>query len=177
MISCTVGDYLGIFSIDPWTIVVSACNLLIIYLILRKFFYNPVMKIMKEREEQITDQYKAADEAKKEAESSKAIYSERMRHAEEEAGEIIKNAHTEAEKISSEMVNEASMKADAIREKAALDIEREKEKAQKELKKEIAEISVDIASKVVGREVKKEDHARYISDFVNNAQANGEGDE
>jgi hypothetical protein len=76
---CALSNFLGLISIDPWTIIVSACNLLIIYLIIKKVFYAPVMKIMKEREDQIKEQYSMADKAKKEAEESKAIYTERER--------------------------------------------------------------------------------------------------
>ncbi len=176
MVRCALSNYLGLISIDPWTIIVSACNLLIIYLIIRKFFYDPVMKIIKEREESIKEQYEKADEAKKEADESKAIYSERMKHAEEEADGIIRRAHDDAKKISEEIVSEASIKADAIREKAEADIKREKLKAEAELKKEIAEISVDIAKKVVGREVDKNDHERYIKEFINSV-SDGEGEE
>ena len=57
--------------LDPFAIIVSACNLLIIFLIIKKFLYKPVMKIMKEREDQIQSQYDDADKAKKEAEESK----------------------------------------------------------------------------------------------------------
>ena len=162
-----LSNFLGLISIDPWTIIVSACNLLIIYLIIKKFFYAPVMKIIKEREEQIKEQYSEADKAKKEAEESKAVYSERVKHAEEDADKIIKNAHDEAKKISNEIVSEADKKALAIKEKANEDIRREKAKAEAELKKEIADISVDIANKVVGREVNKSDHERFIDDFIN----------
>ena len=167
MVRCALSNYLGLISIDLWTIVVSACNLLIIYLIIRKFFYNPVMKIIKEREDSIKEEYAKAEVAKKEADESKAIYSERIRYAEDEADGIIKKAHDDAKKISEEIVSEASTKADAIREKAEEDIKREKLKAESELKKEIAEISVDIARKVVGREVDKNDHERFIDDFIN----------
>ncbi len=176
MVRCALSNYLGLISIDPWTIIVSACNLLIIYLIIRKFFYNPVMKIIKEREDSIKEEYAKAEVAKKEADESKAIYSERIRYAEDEADGIIKKAHNDAKKISEEIVSEASTKADAIREKAEEDIKREKLKAESELKKEIAEISVDIARKVVGREVDKNDHERYIKEFMNGVSAKDEGE-
>ena len=174
---CALSGFVGLISIDPWTIIVSACNLLIIYLIIKKVFYVPVMKIMKEREEQIKEEYSKADIARKEADESKAVYSERMRRAEEEADGIIKNAHEEAKKLSGEIVSDASRQADAIRKKAEADIIREKAKAEAELRKEIAEISVDIAEKVVGREVGKEDHERYINEFINDISASGEAGE
>ncbi len=170
--SCALSNTLGLISIDPWTIIVSACNLLIIYLIIKKVFYAPVVKIMKEREEQIKEQYSLADKAKKEADESKAFYSERVKHAEEEADGIIKKAHEDAKKLSDEIINDADKKAEAIKEKAHSDIQKEKEKAHTELKKEIADISVDIAGKVVGREVDKKDHERFINDFINGINAN-----
>lgn len=167
-----LSNFLGLISIDPWTIFVSACNLLIIYLIIKKVFYKPVMKIMKEREDQIKEQYSMADKAKKEADESKAIYSERVKHAEEEADEIVKKAHEEARRLSGEIVSDADKKAAAIKAKAQSDIERERAKAHSELKKEIADISVDIAEKVVGRELDKKDHERFIDEFIKEMNSN-----
>lgn len=172
---CALSNTLELISIDPWAIFVSACNLLIIYFIIRKFFYAPVTKIIKEREEQIKSQYSMADEARKEADESKAIYTERVRHAEEEADEIIKKAHEDAKRLSGEIVSEADKQAEAIRQKADSDIKRQKEKAEADLKKEIAEISVDIAGKVVGREIEKKDHERFINEFLDDISANDEG--
>ncbi len=174
---CALSNFLGLISIDPWTIIVSACNLLIIYFIIKKFFYVPVMNIIKEREEQIKEQYSLADKAKKEADESKNAYSSRMKHANEEADEIIKKAHEDAKRISGEIISEADKKAEAIKEKAELDIRREKAKAEAELKKEIADISVDIAGKVVGREVDKKDHERFIHEFINGINENGKAGE
>lgn len=161
--------------LDPFAIIVSACNLLIIFLIIKKFLYKPVMKIMKEREDQIQSQYDDADKARKEAEESRAIYSERVRHAEEEAEQIIQKANEDAKKLSGEIVSEAGQQAEAIRKKAQSDIEREKEKARAELKKEIADISVDIAGKVVGREIDANDHKRFIDEFVEDVSGEGDG--
>lgn len=175
---CALSNFLGLISIDPWTIIVSACNLLIIFFIIKKFLYVPVMKILKEREDLIKEQYSLAEKAKMEADESKAVYSERVKYAQEEADEIIKNAHVEAKRISNEIVSDADKKAQAIKEKAQSDIERNKAKAEAELKKEIADISVDIAGKVVGREVDKKDHARFIDEFINSIDTNnGTGEE
>jgi F-type H+-transporting ATPase subunit b len=135
------------------------------------------MKIMKEREDQIKEQYSMADKAKKEAEESKAIYTERVKYAEEEADLIIKKAHEDAKRLSDEIVTDADKKAAAIKEKAHSDIQKEKEKAHAELKKEIADISVDIAGKVVGREVDKADHERFIDEFVSGIDANNQSGE
>ncbi len=170
-----LSNSLELISIDPWTIVASACNLLIVFLILKKFLYAPVMKVIKEREDQIKSQYDMADEAQKAADESKAVYSERLRHAEEEADSIIKKAHEDAKRLSGEIISDADKQAYAIRQKADADIKREKEKAEAELKKEIAEISVDIAGKVVGREIEKKDHERFIDEFLKDISEDGEG--
>ena len=77
---------LDIISINIWHIVISLCNLLILYLVLKKFLYQPVKKVLESRQAAIDSRYRDADDAKSEALRSKAQWEERMAAADEEAG-------------------------------------------------------------------------------------------
>ena len=67
---------------------------------------------------------------------------------------------------SDEILRESSQQASAMVKKAERVIEQERIKAHKELKDEVADLSVMIASKIVERDVKPEDHERFIEDFI-----------
>ena len=69
---------LDIISINIWHIVISLCNLLILFLMLKKFLYQPVKKVLADRQAAIDSRYDEADKAKSEALQSKAEWEERM---------------------------------------------------------------------------------------------------
>ncbi|MFR2288894.1 MAG: F0F1 ATP synthase subunit B [Butyricicoccus sp.] len=95
-----------------------------------------------------------------------AAATERLSKAKEEAAEIVGSATRRAAERSDEILRESSQQASAMVKKAERVIEQERIKAHKELKDEVADLSVMIASKIVERDVKPEDHERFIEDFI-----------
>lgn len=159
-------EYLELISLNIWHIIATIANLLILTLILRKFLFKPVQKILAERRSQVDTMYSDAEEAKAQAESDKEKYTEKLRGAQDEADSIIKTATARADKLGDEIITDAKQKAADTVKKAEADIEREKKKAMNELKNEISEISVQIAENVVSREIKDEDHKELIDSFI-----------
>lgn len=159
-------EYLELISLNIWHIIATIANLLILMLIIKKFLFKPVQKILAERRGQVEELYSNAEEAKAQAESDRALYSEKLKGAQDEADSIIKTATARADKLGGEIIDEAKQKAADTVKKAEADIEREKKKAMNELKNEISEISVQIAENVVSREIKDEDHRELIDSFI-----------
>ena len=159
---------LEIISIDPWHIIATIANLLILTLIIKKFLFKPVQKILAERKNQVDDIYKTAEEAAAKAESDKRLYSEKLDGAREEADSIVRSATQRADRLSEEIVADARQKAADTMKKAEEDIALEKKKAMNELKNEISEISVKIAENVVSREISEDDHREMIDSFIEN---------
>lgn len=96
----------------------------------------------------------------------KAEYEENMQNAKNKASEILTTAQKTAAIQSEEMLREASRQAAALKEKAEADIVQEKRKAVNELKDEIGGMAMEIAGKVIEREVNEKDHAKLIDDFI-----------
>ena len=161
-------ESLELISLNVWHIIASIANLLILTLILKKFLYKPVQKVLAERKEQVDDIYKTAEDAAKKAEEDKKLYSEKLDTARNEAESIVKAATQRADRLSGEIIEEANRKAADTIKKAENDIAQEKKKAMNELKDEISEISVQIAENVVGREINGEDHKEMIDSFIDN---------
>ena len=132
--------YEAFVSIGWWEILVTMCNTLITFLIIKKFLYKPVRKMLAARSEEVQSMYATA--------------------------EIVGSATRRAAERSDEILRESSQQASAMVKKAERVIEQERIKAHKELKDEVADLSVMIASKIVERDVKPEDHERFIEDFI-----------
>ncbi|MBS6777757.1 MAG: F0F1 ATP synthase subunit B [Butyricicoccus pullicaecorum] len=161
--------YEAFVSIGWWEILVTMCNTLITFLIIKKFLYKPVRKMLAARSEEVQSMYATAEKAQSEAEQMRSEYTERLSKAKEEAAEIVGSATrraAEAAERSDEILRESSQQASAMVKKAERVIEQERIKAHKELKDEVADLSVMIASKIVERDVKPEDHERFIEDFI-----------
>ena len=158
--------YDAFVSINLWQIVVTICNTLITFLIIKKFLYKPVRKMLAARADEVQSMYSNAEEAQTEAEHLRSEYNERLSKAKEEAAEIVGAATRRAAERSDEILRESSQQASAMVKKAERVIEQERIKAQKELKDEVADLSVMIASKIVERDVKPEDHERFIEEFI-----------
>ncbi|MFQ6841235.1 F0F1 ATP synthase subunit B [Agathobaculum sp.] len=152
--------------INWWNIVVTICNTLITFLIIKKFLFKPVKKMLAAREEEVQAIYSNAEKAQTEAEQMRSEYTERLSRAKAEAAEIVGSATRRATVRSEEILRESSQQAAAMMKKAENTIEQERRKAMNELKDEVASLSVMIASKVVERDVKEADHERFIEEFI-----------
>lgn len=158
--------YQSFVYINWWNIVVTICNTLITFLIIKKFLFKPVKKMLAAREEEVQGMYGAAEKTQAEAEQMRREYTERLAKAKEEAAEIVGSATRRATVRSEEILKESSQQAAAMMKKAENTIEQERKKAMNELKDEVASLSVMIASKVVERDIKEADHERFIEEFI-----------
>lgn len=155
-----------VIRIDLWTIIISLGNLLILFLLVKKFLFKPVQKIFDQRKAEVDEVYKEANDAKVAAEADKKYYEERRADAQVEADAIVKKATDQAKRAGEEIVDEAKAEAKALKDKAEREIAQEKTKAINEAKDEIASISVQIAEKIVNRELNEKDQEQFVNRFV-----------
>lgn len=155
-----------VISVNLWQILVSLANLLILFLVLKKFLYKPVMGVLEARRAKIEGDYAAADEAKRAALESKTEYEEKLSHAEEDANAMRKAASDDAKRHGDKLVAEAREKADGIIAAAEAELELDKKKARAEMKREIADVSVKLAEKIIEREIDADTHRELIDSFT-----------
>lgn len=158
--------YLDVISVNFWHMLISVANLLILYRILKRFLFRPVQKVMTARRSQVEQLYSDAADAKSEAESAKTEYTEKLTHADSEAEEILRRATTKANGRSDEIINAAKGEAQNLRRRADEEIAQERKKALNEIKDDISGISMEIAEKVVEREIREEDHRDLVDRFI-----------
>lgn len=159
---------LEVISFNIWQILISLANLVIIFVILKKLLYAPVRKILAARQEILDGQYRDAEEAKRSAEESRALWMEKLNSAGDEAERMIQNAAVTAERRSDKMISDAKERADKIVRQAEAEAELEKKKAADEIKREIVDVSSSLAEKLLEREISEEDHRMLIDSFIKN---------
>lgn len=156
----------GFISFNTWTALFILLNTVTMFLVLKKFLFQPVLKMIEDRQREIDDMYDNAEKAKLDAEDMRCEYQQKLSDATETGEQIVKEAVARGQSREEEIIRQANREADAIRQKAAQDIDREKRKAVNDAKDEICVIALDIAGKVVGRELNAADQAQLVDSFI-----------
>ena len=157
------GEFLNI---NFFTALFTLCNFIALFLVLKKFLFKPVMKLIMDRQQEIDDMYAEADKAQKNAELLEAEYAQKLSVAAETSQRMVKKAVQRGQEREAEIISQANAQADAIRQKAAADIAQEKKKALNDAKDEISGMALAIAEKVVGRELNVQDQERLVDSFI-----------
>ena len=160
--------YHALITLDGWTFLAQVCNLMIQLVIFKKLLLNPVKKVIAERKAKADSQIADAEKLRTEAEAMKAEYEQNLQNARTEANQIVAAAQKTAAARSEELLGEARAQAAALKQKAEADIAQERKKAVNEVKDEIGGMAMEIASKVVEREIKEADHQDLIDEFIKN---------
>ena len=160
--------YNALITLDRWTFLAQICNLMIQLFIFKKLLLEPVRKVIAQRKAKADSQIEEARQLRAKAEAMKAEYEANMRSARAEANQIVAAAQKTAAARSEEMLNEARTQAAALKQKAEADIAQERRKAVNEVKDEIGGMAIEIASKVVEREIREADHKALIDEFIQN---------
>ncbi len=152
--------------VNFWTMLFAWCNLLILYLFLKKLLFKPLKNMIDSRQKEVDDMYENAESAEKDAAALKAEYEEKMKQAKEESEAILKKAVRHAKLREEEILKEADAKAQRVMKRAEEEVELEKKRAINEAKDEVSEMALAIAGAVLARDVKKEEHADMIDAFI-----------
>jgi len=121
--------------------------------ILGKFAWGPIMKSLKEREDSISDALKSAEKAKEEMSRLNADNQKILAEAKIERDQLLKEARDIKEKMIADAKGLASVEAAKIIENAKLAIESEKMAAINQIKTQVAELSIEIAEKILTKEL------------------------
>ena len=159
-------EFENFIGFNPWTALFTLLNMVLTFLILKKFLFKPVTKMIDDRQREIDELYADANTAKQDAESMRDDYTRKLSEAKETSAQIVAEATQEANRRSDEIIRQARQDADALRQKAGADIDLEKKKALNEVKGDISRIALDIAGKVVERELDEKDQERLIEGFL-----------
>ena len=153
------------------TLVAQIINFLILMVLLAKFAYKPLIKVLEERQKKIADSIESAELAKVEAEQLKKDYQEQLSTARKEAQALVDKAVKLAEQSKEDILEEARQEHARILKTVQAEIAREHEQALTQLKSEVVSLSMAAASKIVAQNLDTEANAKLVNDFIENLDA------
>ena len=157
-------------SVELWTSLFTLVNLLILFFIMKKLLFKPVKAMIDSRQKEIDDLYADANASKEDAAALKAEYEQRLNEANAEKEAILKEAYRKAQLRDEEMLREAQAQAAKTLQRADEQIAMEKKRALNDIKDEVSVMAVDIASAVLARDIKKNEHEKLIDSFIENLE-------
>ena len=157
---------LDVVSVNLWQILISLINLVLIFLIIKRFFYDKVKQMLDTRKREVDERYELADQAKAQALADKQRYEEKLSDAKREADGIIQSAVSTADFRQKEIVEAARAEAQTILNTAREDAVLELKKAQSTIKGEIVDVSTKLTEKILEREITAQDHASLVDSFL-----------
>ena len=159
-------SYQSLVDFQYWTLIGQICNLFLQMYLFKRFLFKPIQMILAKRQNEVDSTYEEAAQAKLDAETAKADYEERLLTAHAEAEKITTRALESAKDSSAALLKEAEKESAALRERASRDIALERRKAMNEAKGEISALAVEIAAKVVKKEISPEQHEALFEQFI-----------
>ena len=151
---------------DPGLFIWTIVTFLILLTILAKFAWGPLLKALDSRQETIRKSLDDAAAAKQELERLQQESAQIIRQARVESESIIQQSRADGNRLREEMRVKAKAEADTIVKGAERQIQLETSRALQQIRKEAVDLSVMIASKIIQRNISKEDNERLIDDAL-----------
>jgi|WetSurSiteA1Bulk_404760.scaffolds.fasta_scaffold32921_3 F-type H+-transporting ATPase subunit b len=152
-----------------WSVIIFG----LFFLLLAKFAWKPLLSAVKARDEMIKGSLASAEKARKEMAKLQSDNEAILKKAREEREGILKEARDIRDKLIAEAKGKASEEAEKLVEKARAGIEREKAIALADIKEQVANLSIDIASKILGEKLKQTgEHQKLIDSYLKEVDLN-----
>jgi F-type H+-transporting ATPase subunit b len=144
----------------------TALTFLVLFALLAKLAFKPIAVALDRRNQTIKTQLDEAERSRAEAKKLMEDYQRQLAEARTEANKIIEEARSLGENVRKEVVEKANTESAALVQRAQEEIERQKEKGVQELKDTVAQLSVQIASRVLEKEVNEATHRQLVENLI-----------
>ena len=161
-----MGEFQSFIGVDFWTALFALLNFLAVFFVGKHFLWGPVTKMIQDRQKEIDDMYSEADTARASAKAMEEEYQGKLSDARATSEQIVRDAVSRGQAREEEIIRQANADASAMLDKAVADIALEKKKAINDAKDEIAGIALEIAGKVVGRQLSDADQTKLVDQFI-----------
>ena len=163
-------DSLGI----SWQgLVVNLVNFGLLFLLLGKFAYRPIMNMLDERTEKIKEGLERAEQAEKRASDIDVEAKKALEEARKEGQALIAQAGETANKHGETLKEQAKKEAEALIERARAEIQLERDQAIGQLRKEFADITILAAEKIINESLDADKHRKVIDEVLASSNLKG----
>jgi len=150
------------WGLQIWTLVAFV----VLLVLLAKFAFKPIAEALDRRGETIKKSIEEAEKQRADAKKLMDDYQKQLAEARTEANKIIEEARGLGENVRKEVVEKANAEASALLQRSQEELQRQKEKGVQELKDTVASLSVQIASKVIEKEVNEATHRQLVDNLI-----------
>ena len=150
-------------------LVFTIINLLVLYLLMKKFLFGPIIKVMDVRKAMIDQQFAGAKEQEDQAKALKEQYEGALKSAREESFQIMGQARKEAKAQADKTVEDTQAKVSAMLAKAQEDINTERENAMRQMKDDVASLAMEAAGKIIGKNSGADQDLSLYDQFIEKA--------
>jgi F-type H+-transporting ATPase subunit b len=157
---------------DNSELVWGSISFVILLVLFFKWGYPAVVKTMKAREDRIKDDLEGAEGAKTEAETVLNEYRAQLADARAEAGRIIDEARQAADQVRRDLIARAETDAADLRARAQEDIRLAGERAMADLRSRVSDLAIELAEKVVERNLDRDTQIALIDNYINSVGSN-----
>ena len=156
---------------DPGLYIWTIVTFLVLLALLAKFAWGPLLEALDKRQEVIRKSLDDARQAREELAQVKTEAQRLLAEARSEANDIVSRTRSDAAAFAEEMKVKARADAEALGKRAEREIEMQTSRAMENIRREAVELSVAIASKILRRDISKEDNERLLNDTLKEMQS------
>jgi F-type H+-transporting ATPase subunit b len=151
---------------DPGLFIWTIITFLVLLALLAKFAWRPLLEALESRQQQISKSLEDAQRARQELEQVRRDSQKILGEARTEAESIVARTRADAERLREEMKQKARAEAANLVKNAERQIEQQTSRAVQQIRQEAVDLSVAVASKLIQRNLSKEDNERLINDTI-----------
>ncbi|MBO0469608.1 F0F1 ATP synthase subunit B [Enterococcus sp. DIV0242_7C1] len=148
------------------TMIVVSGAFLILMLLIKKFAWEAITEMLKKREDKIANDLDSAEQSRLAAAKMEEERHAKLLSSKSEAAEIIKDAKESGDQNRQKILTETNNEVSRLREKARQDISQEHDEALASVKDEVASLSLQIAEKILNRELTPDAHEALIDSYI-----------
>ena len=153
-------------NINISVMVVTAINLLILFLMVKHFLFDKVSAVIKNRQQSIEETISKADEDLEKARALKIENQRVLKSAKEEGKKIVQEFKGKADDVYKEIVEDAKRESISLMERSKVEVERERTKAEAEIRNQAVELALLLSAKALEGSIDETKHRQLIDDYI-----------
>ena len=165
-----MGESGSMLSLDPAVLFLQIVAFIILFLVLRRYLFRPLLNVMQERERQIDDALQSGEKARAELERIDQERERVLEGARDEGRQQVRAGVQEGEQARNRIVGEARDEAQEIRRRAQDTVDLERREAALQLRREVVDLALLAAQKAILTQLDEEKHRQAVDDFIANLE-------